>query len=150
MTVVSLEPCGINTPHIHPRAVEFLILVEGSNLKFGSVLENGLVKPGENQEIAGTLNKLEATVFPQGSMHWQFNDACEKAVMVAALNSGNPGTSQMAQNFLSLNAGVLNATLGFPSTIGGRKIEDFRSAIPANLAQDVHSCLAKCRTQWKN
>jgi hypothetical protein len=95
MTVVSLEPCGINTPHIHPRAVEFLILVEGSNLRFGSVLENGLVKPGEDQEIAGTLNKLEATVFPQGSMHWQFNDACEKAVIVAALNSGNPGTSQI-------------------------------------------------------
>jgi hypothetical protein len=144
MTVVSLEPCGINTPHIHPRAVEFLILVEGSNLRFGSVLENGLVKPGEDQEIAGTLNKLEATVFPQGSMHWQFNDACEKAVIVAALNSGNPGTSQIAQNFFSLNAGVLNATLGFPSTIGGRKIEDFHSVIPANLAQDVKSCLAKC------
>jgi hypothetical protein len=144
MTVVSLEPCGINTPHIHPRAVEFLILVEGSNLRFGSVLENGLVRPGEDQEIAGTLNKLEATVFPQGSMHWQFNDACEKAVIVAAFNSGNPGTSQIAQNYFSLNAGVLNATLGYPSTIGGRKIEDFRSVIPANLAQDVKSCLAKC------
>jgi hypothetical protein len=147
MTVVFLEPCGINTPHIHPRAAEFLILVEGSNLKFGSVLENGLVKHGENQEIAGTLNRLEATVFSQGSMHWQFNDGCEKAVMVAALNSGNPGTSQIAQNFLSLNAGVVNATLGSPSTIDGRKIEDFRSAIPANLAQDVSSCLARCRPQ---
>lgn len=144
MTVVSLKLCGINTPHIHPRAVEFLILVEGSNLRFGSVLENGLVRPSEDQEIAGTLNKLEATVFPQGSMHWQFNDACEKAVIVAALNSGNPGTSQIAQNFFSLNDGVLNATLGFPSTIGGRKIEEFRSIIPANLAQDVNSCLAKC------
>jgi hypothetical protein len=69
MTVVFLEPCGINTPHIHLRAAEFLILVEGSNLKFGSVLENGLVKPSENQEIAGTLNRLKATVFSQGSMH---------------------------------------------------------------------------------
>jgi hypothetical protein len=147
MTVVSLSPCGINTPHIHPRAVEFLILVEGSNVKFGSVLENGLVRSGENQEIAGKLNRLQATVFPQGSMHWQFNDACENALLVAALNSGNPGTSTMAQNFFSLNAGVLNATLGAPSTIGGKRIEDFRSAIPTNLAQDVHSCLARCGMQ---
>jgi hypothetical protein len=146
MTVVFLEPCGINTPHIHPRAAEFLILVEGSNLKFGSVLENGLVKAGKNQEIAGTLNRLEATVFAQGTMHWQFNDACEKAVMVAGFNSGNPGTSQMAQNFLSLNPRVVNATLGAPSTIGGRKLEDFRAAIPANLAQDVGTCLARCRS----
>jgi hypothetical protein len=80
-------------------------------------------------------------------MHWQFNDACEKAVMVAALNSGNPGTSQIAQNFLSLNAGVVNATLGAPSTIGGRKLEDFRAAIPANLAQDVGTCLARCKSK---
>jgi hypothetical protein len=144
MTVVSLSPCGINTPHIHPRAVEFLILVEGSNVRFGSVLENGLVRPGENQEIAGKLNRLQATVFPQGSMHWQFNDACENALLVAALNSGKPGTSQMAQNLFSLNAAVLNATLGATSTIGGKGIEDFKSSIPINLARDVHSCLTRC------
>jgi hypothetical protein len=144
MTVVSLAPCGINTPHIHPRAAEFLILVKGNNVRFGSVLENGLVRPGENQEITGTLSKFEATVFAQGSMHWQFNDACGDAVVVAALNSGNPGTSQIAQNFLSLNAGVVNATLGFPRLVGGRTLEDFRSALPANLAQDVHNCLARC------
>jgi hypothetical protein len=147
MTVVSLAPCGINTPHIHPRAAEFLILVEGSNVRFGSVLENGLVKPGENQEITGTLNKLEATVFAQSSMHWQFNDACENAVVVAALNSGNPGTSQMAHNFLSLNAGVVNATLGFPRIVGGRTFKDFRLALPADLAQDMHVCLARCGLQ---
>lgn len=55
-TVVFLEPCGINTPHVHPRAAEFLTLIEGSNLRFGSILEDGLVKPGGNQEITGTLN----------------------------------------------------------------------------------------------
>jgi hypothetical protein len=147
MTVLFLKPCGINTPHFHPRAAEFLIPVKGDKVRFGSVLENGLVKSGENQEIAGTLNRLEATVFPQGSIHWQFNDSCEEAELVAALSSGNPGTSQMAQNFLSLNAGVVNATLGFPSFIGGRTFEDFRAAIPANLAQDVNSCLARCRSQ---
>lgn len=146
-TLGFLEPCGINTPHVHPRATEFLTLVDGANLKFGYVLENGLVKAGQNPEIAGTLNKFEGTVFPQGSIHFQFNDNCEKATFVAALNSEDPGTSQVAQNFFALNANVIDATLGLPNTIDGQNIEQFRKAIPANLAQDVDTCLARCKKQ---
>jgi hypothetical protein len=129
---------------VHPRATEFLTLVEGSNLRFGYVLENGLVKAGENSEVAGYLNKFEGTVFAQGSIHYQFNDNCEKAVFVASLNSEDPGTSQVAQNFLALDADVINATLGFPKTIDGKNIEEFRKYIPANLAQDIEVCLKKC------
>jgi len=143
-TVGFLEPCGINTPHVHPRATEFLTLVEGNNLEFGYVLENGLVKAGDNPEIASYLNKFEGTVFPQGSIHFQFNNNCEKATFVATLNSEDPGTSQVAQNFFALNSGVVNATLGFPSSIDGKNIEEFRKYIPANLAQDIDVCLAKC------
>lgn len=142
-----LEPCGINTPHIHPRAAEILVLVEGSNLKFGTILEDGLVMSLEDQEVASSLGKFQATAFPQGSLHYQFNDSCEKAVVVAVLNSGNPGTNRIAQNFLSLNKSVLNATLGFPSSINGKSIEELRNTLPANLAQDVRTCLARCRKQ---
>lgn len=144
-TLGFLEPCGINTPHVHPRATEFLTLVEGANLSFGYVLENGLVKAGQNAEIAGTLNKFEGTVFPKGSIHYQFNDNCDKAVFVASLSSEDPGTSQVAQGFFALNSGVVNATLGFPKSIDGHNIEQFRGVIPANLAQDVDICLAKCK-----
>ncbi|KAF2633133.1 RmlC-like cupin, partial [Macroventuria anomochaeta] len=144
LTVGFLEPCGINTPHVHPRAAEFLVLVQESSLRFGSVLENGLVGPEQDQEIAGVLSQFEGTIFPQGSIHYQFNDACEKAVFVAALDSDDPGTSSIAQNLFSLDAGVLNATLGYPKTVDGRNYETFRKAIPANLAQDVGSCLARC------
>jgi hypothetical protein len=149
VTVVFLEPCGINTPHLHPRATEFLVLVEGSNLKFGSILENGLVGPEQNQELSGTLNKFQGTAFPQGSIHWQFNDGCDPAVLVAALNSGNPGTSQVAQNFLGLNAAVVNATLGAPTTINGNSVQEFAKSIPVNLAQDVSSCLSRCKQQQR-
>lgn len=72
--------------------------VEGENHKFGYVLENGLVKTGQNPEIAGVLDNFEGTVFPQGSIHFQFNDNCEKATFVATLNSEDPSTSQVAQN----------------------------------------------------
>ena len=133
-----------STPHIHPRATEWLTLVEGTSLKFGYVLENGLVKAGDNPEVASVLNKFEGTVFPQGSIHYQFNDNCDKATFVATLNSANPGTSTVAQNYFALNANVLDATLGLPNTIDGKNIEEFRKAIPANLAQDIDTCLARC------
>ena len=144
MTVGFLEPCGINTPHVHPRATELFLVVQGDAVRFGSILENGLVGSGQNQEIAGTLGQLEATIFPQGSIHWQFNDGCDGAVFVATFDSSDPGTSTIAQNFFGLSAGVVNATLGFPRSIDGRNIEEFRALIPANLAQNVDECLARC------
>jgi hypothetical protein len=144
-TLGFLEPCGINTPHVHPRATEFLTLTSGKNLRFGYILENGLVKAGQNPEISGYLNQFEGTVFPQGSIHYQFNDNCDKATFVAVLNNEDPGTLQIAQSFYALNAGVINATLGFPKSIDGKNIEEFRKMIPSNLAQDIDGCLAKCK-----
>ncbi|KAF2244721.1 RmlC-like cupin, partial [Trematosphaeria pertusa] len=145
-TLGFLDACGINTPHVHPRATEFLTVVEGK-VNFGYILENGLVAAGNNQEIAGTLNKFEGTVFPMGSIHYQINPECKPAVFVATLNSEDPGTSQVAQNFFGLNPDVVNATLGFPKTIDGKNIEQFRKTIPANIAQDIDICLAKCQDQ---
>jgi len=147
-TLGFVEPCGINTPHVHPRATEFLTLVEGTSLSFGYVLENGLVAATENPEVAGTLQKYEGTVFPQGSIHFQFNNNCEKAVFVAGLNSEDPGTNQVAQGFFALNSNVVDATLGFPKEINGDNIEEFRKMIPANLAQDMEVCLAKCGKKY--
>lgn len=143
-TLGFLQPCGINTPHVHPRATEFLTVVQGKDVKFGYVLENGLVSGKNNPEVAGTLGLFEGTVFPQGSIHFQFNDNCDQAVFVAGLNSEDPGTNQIAQGFFNLNAGVVNATLGFPKEINGQNIEQFKNTIPPNLAQDVQVCLKRC------
>ncbi|KAF2115558.1 RmlC-like cupin domain-containing protein [Lophiotrema nucula] len=151
-TLGFLEPCGMNTPHVHPRATEFLTLVEGSDLKFGYVLENGLVEAGQNAEIAGTLQKFQGTVFPIGSIHYQFNDSpdCTPATFVAALNSDDPGTNQIAQGFFGLNPDIVNATLGFPKQIDGSNIAQFRKSIPPNLAQGIDSCLARCKRDIAN
>ncbi|KAF2730081.1 RmlC-like cupin [Polyplosphaeria fusca] len=140
-TLGFLEPCGMNTPHVHPRATEFLTVVEGGGVKFGYILENGLV-----QEINGSLDKFHGTVFPMGSIHYQFNDNadCKPSTFVAALNSEDPGTSQIAQNFFGLNPDIVNATLGFPKTIDGSNIEQFRKTIPPNLAQGIDKCLQRC------
>ncbi|ORY11799.1 RmlC-like cupin domain-containing protein, partial [Clohesyomyces aquaticus] len=141
-TVAFLNACGINTPHVHPRANEFLTVTEGT-VDFGFIAENALVKEG-SPEVTGRLEKFQATIFPKGSVHYQFNPTCKPATFIATLDNKDAGTLTMAQAFYGLNAGVVNATLGFPKTLDGKDIETFRKQIPANLAQDIDNCLAKC------
>ncbi|KAK7017818.1 RmlC-like cupin domain-containing protein [Favolaschia claudopus] len=136
--VAFIEPCGLNIPHMHPRASEVLTVVEGV-LDTGFLQENGFTT-----EIDTQLGKFQATVFPMGSMHFQQNPTCDPAIFVAALNSKDPGRSDIATNFFMLDAAVVNATLGFPTTIGGSNIEQFRQPIPANLALGVDTCLQAC------
>lgn len=142
-TLGFLGPCGMNSPHIHPRATEFLTVVEGE-VDFGYILENGLVQAPNPSEITGHLNKFQGTVFPMGSIHYQVNPTCSPSTFVATLNSDDPGTSQVAQNFFGLNSGIVNATLGFPQTLNGEDLETFRKMIPANIALGIELCLAKC------
>lgn len=142
-TLGFLDACGINTPHVHPRATEFLTVVEGE-IDFGYILENGLVAAGQNAEVAGTLSKFQGTVFPQGAIHYQINNQCNPAIFVATLDNEDPGTLTMAQGFFGLNPDVVNATLGFPKEINGKNIQEFRKYLPVNIAQSVDICLKKC------
>lgn len=143
-TVGFLGPCGLNTPHTHPRATEFLTLVEGEKLDFGFIVENGLVADGNNAEAAGSLGRLGGAVFPIGSIHYQFNPTCKNATFVATLTNEDPGTSQMAQNFFGLNGDIVQATLGFPEQLDGADLESFKANIPANVALGVEQCLQTC------
>ncbi|KAF5347141.1 hypothetical protein D9757_014453 [Collybiopsis confluens] len=133
-----VEPCGLNIPHTHPRANEIFINIEGI-LDTGFVMENGF-----STEIETQLGKYQGTVFPMGSIHYQQNPTCDPAVFVAALNSEDPGRSDIAQTFWMLPGDVINAALGFPTTIGGGNIDAWRSHIPVNLAAGVDSCLQRC------
>ncbi|KAF2147060.1 uncharacterized protein K452DRAFT_240196 [Aplosporella prunicola CBS 121167] len=141
-TMGFLSACGLNTPHIHPRASEFLTVVEGE-LDFGFIVENNLVKSGST-EARGHLSKFNGAVFPMGSIHYQVNPTCQPAVFVASLNSEDPGTSQIAQNFFGLDPDVVNATLGFPKQLDGKDIESFKNQIPVNVALGIEQCLERC------
>lgn len=152
--VAFIEPCGMNSPHTHPRATEFLTVVEGE-LEVGFVMENGLFAAAAKDINAlafpfnTTLKQFEATIFPQGSIHFQFNPTCERSIFVAALNSADPGTSQIAQNFFTLDEEIVDIALG---VTGGQRVnkldpssvDQFRNNLPANLVRAVDSCKAKC------
>ena len=81
---------GLNPPHTHPRASEFLVVLEGT-LYVGFVTSNP-----ENRLITKVLNVGDVFVFPVGLIHFQFNVGKVKAVALAGLSSQNPGTITIA------------------------------------------------------
>ncbi|KAJ7144490.1 RmlC-like cupin domain-containing protein [Mycena epipterygia] len=133
-----IEPCGLNIPHLHLRANEFLTVIEG-------VLDTGFVQGnGFNTEIETVLGKFQGTVFPMGSIHYKQNPTCNPAIFVAGLSSEDPGRSDIATSFFMLPSDVVDAALGFPETIGNETIAAWKSHLPANLALGVESCLTAC------
>ncbi len=93
-------------PHIHPRAAEEIYVVSGQNVSMGFIEENG----GEVRQ--NFLNQGQATFFPQGSIHFQFNDNCQPATLLASLNNEDPGALAITTNFFKLPDGVIEASLG--------------------------------------
>jgi hypothetical protein len=141
---IFFQPCGLNTPHIHPDATEFFTVATNSNITTGFVLENGFTT-----ELSTSLTQFQGTVFPMGSIHWQQNNDCTPAVAIAGLNSEDPGASSIAQNFLiNTDAAIVDATLGFPKQIDANNFATFRQNIPTPLVEGVESCLIRCGLKY--
>ncbi|XP_060169213.1 putative germin-like protein 2-1 [Lycium barbarum] len=91
---IDYAPYGLNPPHTHPRATEFLVVLEGT-LYVGFVLSN----PGPNMKnklFTKILHAGDVFVFPIGLIHFQFNVEKTKAVALAGLSSQNPGVITIA------------------------------------------------------
>ncbi|XP_060167524.1 putative germin-like protein 2-1 [Lycium barbarum] len=91
---IDYAPYGVNPPHVHPRATEFLVVLEGT-LYVGFVLSN----PGPNMKnklFTKILHQGDVFVFPIGLIHFQFNVEKNKAVALAGLSSQNPGVITIA------------------------------------------------------
>lgn len=137
MTVGFLSPCGMNTPHTHPRGTELNIVVEGS-LVTTMILENGV------RAVQNNVTKYQMNVFPQGALHMEFNPDCTDAVFVAGFNNEDAGTQQTMDAFMKLNSDVITAAIGGEIMIDGRDIDQVKGLVPANVALGVEECLQKC------
>jgi hypothetical protein len=137
VTVGFLGPCGFNTPHVHPRAAELNLVVEG-RLVSSVTAENGA------RHLSHTMDKYQMTVFPAGALHTEFNPDCGNATFVASFPNEDPGVLQAAQAFFGLEKDIIEATLGGKVSVSGQELEKFRSLIPANVALGVETCLVKC------
>ncbi|KAJ7781916.1 RmlC-like cupin [Mycena maculata] len=134
MTIGFLGPCGINTPHTHPRATEINFSVNAT-LRTGMLAENGA------RFVVNELPPGSVTVFPQGAIHFEMNDGCEPAMFVAAFNGEDPGVQSTAQRFFGLPVDILQATMG---DLGIQEIEGLAERIPDNIAVGTAECLQRC------
>ncbi|GLT55225.1 hypothetical protein SLA2020_283660 [Shorea laevis] len=94
---IDFAPYGLNPPHIHPRATEILVVLEGT-LYVGFVTSNP-----ENRLFTKVLNAGDVFVFPIGLIHFQFNARHTNAVAFAGLSSQNPGLITIANAVFGSN-----------------------------------------------
>lgn len=111
-------------------------------MRTGFVLENGFAT-----QQSTTLSRYQGAIFPQGSIHFEFNDSCEPAVCAAAFSNEDPGLSSVAQNFFSVDPDIVDADLGYPKFLDGTNIAQFEKTIPVSFALGVRECLARCGIQ---
>ncbi|KAH8924069.1 RmlC-like cupin [Atractiella rhizophila] len=149
ITLGFLGPCGMNTPHVHPRATEFNLAINGT-LRSGFVQENGA------KFIMHDTQPGQAIIFPRGAIHFEQNEGCEyrykecaltegwtqPMFFVAAFSSEDPGTDQIANTlFQNLPSDVVSAVLG---GIGVEAVEGIASITPSNVAFGTEECLKRC------
>ena len=137
MAIGVMGPCGFATPHSHPRANELNLVTQGTLIST-MTLENNV------RVINQTIGFQQMTVFPQGSMHMEYNPGCTNATFVAAFTSADAGVQQTMTAFMNFGDEVLTATMGGALTVNGEDVDVFKAVIPVNVALGVESCLAAC------
>ncbi|KAI1770852.1 RmlC-like cupin domain-containing protein [Hypoxylon cercidicola] len=142
MAVGFLGPCGFNTPHVHNRATELLIVTKGRVVS-EMVVENGVEGADKKpRDITNTIEELQATPYFMGALHTQFNPDCGDATFVAPLSSEDFGANTMAQAYFALEDDTIRAAAG--NQIKGADVDKFRGLISTNVALGVEKCLQKC------
>lgn len=131
MSVGHLGPCGLNTPHFHPRATEF-------NLAINGTLFTGMLAENDARLVTNTIQPGQAALFPRGAIHFEQNMGCEPVIFVAAFSDEDPGTTSIANQFFNLPADIVEATMG------GMQSGDLQITIPKNVAFGVQECMQRC------
>ncbi|KAE8667323.1 Germin-like protein 9-1 [Hibiscus syriacus] len=88
-------PAGtLNPPHIHPRAAELLIVIDG-------VLEVGFIDT-TGKLYSQKFEFLDMFVFPKGLVHYKYNPSFDTPSMaVSAFGSANTGTVSVPSTVFS-------------------------------------------------
>ncbi|XP_028063029.1 putative germin-like protein 2-1 [Camellia sinensis] len=102
---IAFAPYGINPPHTHPCASEVIMVLDGT-LYVGFVTSNT-----DNRLFTKVLYPRDVFVFPQGLIHFQFNNGKTNAVALTALNSQNPRTITVANAMFRSNPRISDDVL---------------------------------------
>ncbi|KAF5960665.1 hypothetical protein HYC85_001874 [Camellia sinensis] len=97
---IDFAPYGLNPPHTHPRATE--------RVPSTSVF---VTSNPENRLFTKVLYPGDVFVFPEGLIHFQFNQGKTNAVAIAALSSQNPGVITIANAVFGSNPKISDDVL---------------------------------------
>ncbi|KAA8550316.1 hypothetical protein F0562_002000 [Nyssa sinensis] len=102
---IDFAPNGLNPPHMHPRASEVFIVLEGT-LYGGFVTSNP-----DNRLISKILHPGDVFVFPAGLIHFQLNVGNTNAIVYAAFGSQNPGRTDIPKALFGSNPPIFTGVL---------------------------------------
>jgi hypothetical protein len=95
------------------------------------------------RKIRSEHQAYSMALFPQGSLHLEFNPDCEDMIFVATFNHEDPGINTPAETLFQLDDDFAGLALGL-EFLEGADIERYRHLVPATLARGVESCLRRC------
>ena len=111
------------------------------NFSINTTLQAGFLAENGARFVNINLEPGMATIFPQGSIHFEFNPSCDTALFVAGFNGEDPGVVQEAQRFFGLPPDIVGATL---NGLGVEEVFGLESMIPDNVALGQADCLKRC------
>lgn len=127
----TIDPCGINQPHLHPRGTETLYAIDVEQLRVAFVNENGRgIK--QNDMRTGHI-----TFFPQGLIHYQQNLSCKTAQYLAVLSSDDAGVLTVAPQFFRFEGQALEAAFGT------NNLPTFEE-LPGGPGEGIAECRKRC------
>lgn len=135
LAVFNLEACGIVPPHSHPRADESIIVTEGK-------LVTQFLADDGTPVVTNKLSTDQATIFPQGSVHVEFNPTCGTSSFVSAYNSDDPGNSVVSPPLGDQKSSA------YPGS--GCYVDSIRSYVPPDIVLAVERCLDRCGISQSN
>ncbi|CAM9517181.1 unnamed protein product [Phaeothamnion confervicola] len=137
MARIVLEPCGINIPHVHPRATELQIVIDAGP---EGVLTS-FVEENNGRTITDTVYAGMVSFFPQGLTHFELNLGCTNATLISAFGDDDFGVQQTSTTALAgLPTEGLAASLGISEDDLAALIASF----PTNAAKGSEECRHRC------
>nr|GMD69789.1 putative germin-like protein 2-1 [Ipomoea batatas] len=119
------EPDTVTPPHIHPRATELALILEGS-LYFGFVTTDPSDRT-KNRVYAKTYNAEDVFVIPQGLIHFGLNVGFGNATTVAIFNSQSPGFNFVPDSLFGSNPPISDDVLSKSFRVDKKVIGQIRS-----------------------
>ncbi|KAI1843065.1 hypothetical protein JX265_005155 [Neoarthrinium moseri] len=138
MSWVNLGPCAMQPPHYHPRASNYIVVIEGT-------VETYMIPENGGELIKVLLEPGQMTLFPKGSLHSMQNMGCDKATLVSALSTEDPGTHNVANGLFGLPRDMVAAAFG--GSLSADDLDTIYGKIPpvgTGVTLGSASCLKTC------